>query len=65
MCFQLFKSSVRIYRTFFKGINGNSRGEKEKQGVGREIFRTNLMMMGHQSVFLILNLYDTNRFSKL
>jgi hypothetical protein len=38
MCFQPFKSSVRIYRTFFKGINGNSGGEKEKQGVGREIF---------------------------
>jgi hypothetical protein len=38
MCFQLFKSSVRIYRIFFKDINENSGGEKEKQGVGREIF---------------------------
>jgi hypothetical protein len=25
---------------FFKGRNGNSRDEKEKQGVGREIFQT-------------------------
>jgi hypothetical protein len=38
MCFQLFKNSVRIYRTFFKGINRNSKGEKEKQRMGREIF---------------------------
>jgi hypothetical protein len=30
--------TVRIYRTLFKGIKGNSWGEKEKQGVGREIF---------------------------
>jgi hypothetical protein len=31
MCFQPFKSSVRI-RTFFKGIKGNSGSEKEKHG---------------------------------
>jgi hypothetical protein len=35
MYFQPFKSSVRIYRTFFRGINGNSGGEKEKQEVPR------------------------------
>jgi hypothetical protein len=40
MCFQPFKGSVRIYRTFFKDINENSGGEKEKQEVGREIFLT-------------------------
>jgi hypothetical protein len=34
MCFQPFKSD----ELFLKGINGNSGGEKEKQGVGREIF---------------------------
>jgi hypothetical protein len=38
MCFQPFKSSIRIYRIFLKGINENSGGEKKKQGVGREIF---------------------------
>jgi hypothetical protein len=42
MCFQPFKSSIRIYRTFFKGINGNSGGGKEKQGVGREIFTSSV-----------------------
>jgi hypothetical protein len=36
--FQPFKSSVRIYRIFFKGINENSEGEKEKQKMGRKIF---------------------------
>jgi hypothetical protein len=31
------KSSVFIYQIFFKGISGNSGGEKEKQGMEREI----------------------------
>jgi hypothetical protein len=38
MYFQPFKSSVHIYQTFFKSINENLGGEKEKKGMGREIF---------------------------
>jgi hypothetical protein len=41
MCFQPFKSSIRIYQTFFKGINGNSRDEKEKQGCEEKSFPWN------------------------
>jgi hypothetical protein len=37
MCFQPFKTSIRVYRSFFPGINGNLEGEK-RRGVKREIF---------------------------
>jgi hypothetical protein len=36
MCFQPFKTSVRIYRSFFSG--GNPESEKETPEVGKEIF---------------------------
>jgi hypothetical protein len=37
--FKLSKRSARVYRTFIlRGIKGNSGGEKEKRGVGKENF---------------------------
>jgi hypothetical protein len=38
MCTPLKKVWFAFTEIFLKGINRNSGGEKEKQGVGREIF---------------------------
>jgi hypothetical protein len=53
MCCQPFKSSVRIYRTFFKGINKNS-GWKRKTGDGKINLHIDVVKeLRHSSILLL------------